>query len=65
MNKLAMFADGFVDEQWSLVSRRISQTDVNLINKMTEFTDRITAAGSGGVGIELIKNLLMLLLRIF
>lgn len=56
MNKLAMFADGFIDEQWSLVSSRTSQTEVNLINKMTGFTDRITAAGSGGVGIELIKK---------
>lgn len=51
-----MFADGFVDEQWSLVGSRISQTEVNLIDRMTGFADRITAAGSGGVGIELIKK---------
>jgi len=53
---LTMFADGFIDEQWSLVHSRISMDDVTLIGKMTQFADRINAVGSGGMGIELIKK---------
>ena len=53
---LCMFADGFIDEQWSLVSKRISYDEVKLVEKMTHFADRISAVGSGGMGIELIKK---------
>ena len=53
---LSMFADGFIDEQWSLVSKRASFDDVTLVEKMTQFADRINAVGSGGMGIELIKK---------
>ena len=53
---ITMFADGFIDEQWSLVESRASFDDVTLISKMTQFADRINASKSGGMGIELIKN---------
>ena len=53
---LCMFADGFIDEQWSLVGKRASYDDVTLIEKMTAFADRIKAVGTGGMGIELIKK---------
>lgn len=54
--RIAMFADGFIDEQWSLVDSRLSYDKVNLIGKMTRFADRINAVGTGGMGIELIKK---------
>lgn len=53
---ITMFADGFIDEQWSLVGSRSSFEEVALISKMTQFADRINTAGSGGMGIELIKK---------
>ena len=53
---LSMFADGFIDEQWSLVSKRASYDEVTLLEKMTQFADKINAVGSGGMGIELIKK---------
>lgn len=53
---ITMLADGFVDEQWSLVNSRASFEEVALIGKMTQFADRINAVGSGGMGIELIKK---------
>lgn len=53
---ISMFADGFIDEQWSLVNSRISMDKVELIGKMTQFADRINAVGTGGMGIELIKK---------
>lgn len=53
---IAMFADGFIDEQWSLVNKRHSMQEVDIIGKMTQFADRINAVGSGGMGIELIKK---------
>ena len=53
---LTMVADGFIDEQWSMVSSRASLEEVTLIGKMTQFADRINAVGSGGMGIELIKK---------
>ena len=53
---LSMFADGFIDEQWSLVNIRASYDEVTLVEKMTQFADKINAVGSGGMGIELIKK---------
>ena len=53
---IAMFADGFIDEQWALVNSRASMDEVSFIGKMTQFADRINAVGSGGMGIELIKK---------
>ncbi|MCL2422152.1 MAG: PfkB family carbohydrate kinase, partial [Defluviitaleaceae bacterium] len=53
---ISMFADGFIDEQWSLVGSRASFEEVNILSKMTQFADRINAVGSGGMGIELIKK---------
>ena len=53
---LCMFADGFIDEQWSLVNKRASFDEVTLIEKMTQFAERINSVGSGGMGIELIKK---------
>lgn len=53
---IVMFADGFIDEQWSLVGSRTSFSEVEIIGKMTQFADRINAVGSGGLGIELIKK---------
>jgi sugar/nucleoside kinase (ribokinase family) len=55
-SKITMFADGFVDEVWEIVSERASLTDVSLYTKMNQFADRITGSGSGGVGLELLRK---------
>ncbi|MCL2579235.1 MAG: PfkB family carbohydrate kinase [Oscillospiraceae bacterium] len=52
--KIAMFADGFVDEVWEIISERASVKDYTLYTQMGQFANRI--AGSGGVGLELVKK---------
>jgi len=54
--KIAMFADGFVDEVWEIVNSRTNMEDYTLYTKMNQFAERITNSGSGGVGLELIRK---------
>jgi len=54
--KILMLADGFIDEQWSIVGNRASLTEVSYIQRMNQFADRIKDSGSGGLGLELIKK---------
>jgi len=54
--KITMFADGFVDEVWEIVNARSSIKDYTLYTKMTQFADRITTSGTGGVGLELVRK---------
>ena len=53
---IVMYADGFIDEQWTLVGNRATLTDYTPISKMTGLADKINEVGSGGMGIELIKK---------
>ena len=52
--KIAMFADGFVDEVWEVVSSRASLSEYSLYTKMGQFAERIS--GTGGVGLELVRK---------
>jgi len=54
--KIAMFADGFVDEVWEIVSTRADMENYSLYTKMNQFAERIISSGSGGVGLELIAK---------
>jgi len=54
--KIAMFADGFVDEVWEIVASRASLDEYSLYVRMNQFAERITSSGSGGVGLELIAK---------
>jgi len=53
---IVMCADGFIDEVWELVDSRSSVKDYKLIGVMNQFAERIAGAGTGGMGIELIKK---------
>ena len=54
--KIAMFADGYVDEVWEIVKSRTSKDAYSLYGQMTQFAERIISSGTGGVGLELIKK---------
>jgi sugar/nucleoside kinase (ribokinase family) len=54
--KITMLADGFVDEVWEIVDARTSPKDYTLYEEMGQFAHRILKAGSGGLGLELIKK---------
>jgi len=54
--KIAMFADGYVDEVWEIVKSRTSRYDYTLYGQMTQFAERIISSGTGGVGLELVKK---------
>ncbi|MCL2187289.1 MAG: carbohydrate kinase family protein [Defluviitaleaceae bacterium] len=54
--KIAMFADGFVDEVWEIINARASDTDYTLYTRMNDWAQRIVGSGSGGVGVELIRK---------
>ena len=54
--KITMLADGFVDEVWEIVESRTGPEDYTLYEKMSQFANRILKAGSGGLGLELIKK---------
>jgi len=53
---ITMCADGFIDEVWEIVDSRASAKDFTLISKMTQFADRINVAGTGGLGMEIVKK---------
>jgi len=53
---ITMCADGFIDEVWEMVDSRASVTDFKLLQQMKQFSQRIVSAGTGGMGIELIKK---------
>jgi len=54
--KIAMFADGYVDEVWEIVKSRTNQQEYSLYSQMTQFAERITSSGTGGVGLELLRK---------
>jgi sugar/nucleoside kinase (ribokinase family) len=54
--RILMFADGFVDEVWEIVDARKGPYDYTLYNQVSQFAERILKAGSGGMGLELIKK---------
>jgi len=54
--KITMLADGFVDEVWEIVEARTGLNDYTLYEQMSQFANRILKAGSGGLGLELIKK---------
>ena len=54
--KIIMLGDGFVDEVWEVVDARTSPKDYTLYSRMDQFAQRILKAGSGGLGLELIKK---------
>jgi sugar/nucleoside kinase (ribokinase family) len=54
--KIVMLADGFVDEVWEIVDARTGPKDYTLYERMDQFAKRILKAGSGGLGLELIKK---------
>jgi len=51
-----MFADGFVDEVWEIVKSRTNLKEYSLYSQMTQFAERITNSGTGGVGLELMRK---------
>ena len=53
---ISMFADGFIDEVWELVSSRTSSNDYTAINQMKQLAERIATVGTGGMAIELVKK---------
>jgi len=54
--KITMFADGFVDEVWEIISSRASSKDFSIYTQMTQFSERIQSSGTGGVGLELVRK---------
>ena len=54
--RIAMFADGFVDEVWEIIKARASASDYELYTQMVQFAQRITGSGTGGVGLELVRK---------
>lgn len=53
---ISMFADGYVDEVWELVSSRQSMCEYAAINKKRQLAERIMMSGTGGMAIEIVKK---------
>ena len=54
--KVALLADGFVDEVWQIVGSRASVQDFTLYTRMSQYANRILSSGTGGVGMELVRK---------
>ena len=54
--KITILPDGYVDEVWEIVDARTGPKDYTLYEQVSQFGQRILKAGSGGLGLEIIKK---------
>lgn len=54
--KITILPDGYVDEVWEIVDARTGPKDYTLYEQVSQFGQRILKAGSGGLGLEIVKK---------
>lgn len=54
--KIALGADGYVDEVWRIIETRTSRSEFTLHNKMKNLGEEIVKCGEGGFALEVIRK---------